>query len=188
MFRNLFLSSLFIFAFSCSQETLLTKETMHNKEKINYQSKNIYGFENLFDGRITSQKDQDVFGVLHFPDDYDASKQYPLVIASHGSSNWRDHHRRYFEQMRQADYLVFAIHPFDSRDVSSTVGNQINVTSETVIYEMAQALNLMSKDSRVDNQKIFAAGWSLGELQAYLMDGFHCKMKFTMRELTLLDI
>ena len=64
--------------------------------------------------------------------------------------------------MRQADYLVFAIHPFDSRDVSSTVGNQINVTSETVIYEMAQALNLMSKDSRVNNQKIFAAGWSLG--------------------------
>ena len=162
MFRNLFLSSLFIFAFSCSETSINKGNDAYLKEIINYQSKNIYGFENLFDGRISSQADQDVFGVLHFPDDYDASRQYPLVIASHGSSNWRDHHRRYLEQMRQADYLVFAIHPFDSRDVSSTVGNQINVTSETVIYEMAQALNLMSKDSRVDNQKIFAAGWSLG--------------------------
>ena len=64
--------------------------------------------------------------------------------------------------MRQANYLVFAIHPFDSRNVSSTVGDQITVTSETVIYDMAQALNLMSKDSRVNTQKIFAAGWSLG--------------------------
>ena len=162
MFRNLFLSSLFIFAFSCSETSINKANNAYLKETINYQSKNIYGFENLFDGRITSQADQNVFGVLHFPDNYDASRQYPLVIASHGSSNWRDHHRRYLEQIRQEDYLVFAIHPFDSRDVSSTVGNQINVTSETVIYEMAQALNLMSKDSRVDNQKIFAAGWSLG--------------------------
>ena len=99
---------------------------------------------------------------MHFPDNYDLEKKYPLVIASHGSLNWRDHHRRYLQQMRQANYLVFAIHPFDSRNVSSTVGDQINVTSETVIYEMAQALNLMSKDSRVNNKKIFAAGWSLG--------------------------
>ena len=99
---------------------------------------------------------------MHFPDNYDLEKKYPLVIASHGSLNWRDHHRRSLEQMRQANYLVFAIHPFDSRNVSSTVGDQINVTSETVIYEMAQALNLMSKDSRVNTKKIFAAGWSLG--------------------------
>ena len=162
MFRNLFLCALFLLIYACGQTDNVDLSDKYLTEKVIYQSKNIFGFENLFDGRIMSQADQDVFGILHFPNNYDASIQYPLVIASHGSSNWRDHHRRYLEQMRQADYLVFAIHPFDSRDVSSTVGNQINVTSETVIYEMAQALNLMSKDSRVDNQKIFAAGWSLG--------------------------
>ena len=117
MFRNLFLSSLFLFAFSCSETSINKANDAYLKETINYQSKNIYGFENLFDGRIVTQADQDVFGILHFPDNYDDSIQYPLIIASHGSSNWRDHHRRYLEQMRQADYLVFAIHPFDSRDV-----------------------------------------------------------------------
>ena len=77
MFRNLFLSSLFLFAFSCSEISINKANDAYLKETINYQSKNIYGFENLFDGRITSQADQDVFGVLHFPDDYDASRQYP---------------------------------------------------------------------------------------------------------------
>ena len=61
-----------------------------------------------------------------------------------------------------ADFIVFAMHPFDSRNVKSTVGNQINVTSETVIYDMAMSLNLLWEDPRIDNQKIYAAGWSLG--------------------------
>ena len=64
--------------------------------------------------------------------------------------------------MRQAGFIVFAMHPFDSRGVNSTVGNQINVTSETVIYDMAMSLNLLWDDPRIDNQKIYAAGWSLG--------------------------
>ena len=162
MFKNLMLSAFFLFIYSCADTVIDTNSGTYKQEKIFFKSKNIYGFENLFDGNLESQKDQDVFGILHFPDNYDVEKKYPLVIASHGSLNWRDHHRRYLEQMRQANYLVFAIHPFDSRNVSSTVGDQINVTSETVIYEMAQALNLMSKDSRVNTKKIFAAGWSLG--------------------------
>ena len=64
--------------------------------------------------------------------------------------------------MRQAGFIVFAMHPFDSRGVDSTVGNQSNVTSETVIYDMAMSLNLLWDDSRINNKKIYAAGWSLG--------------------------
>ncbi len=89
-------------------------------------------------------------------------KKYALVIASHGSANWRDHHRKYLEQMRKAGMIVFAMHAFDARNVSSTVGNQTNVTSETMVYEMAMALKTMWNDPRIDNSKIYAAGWSLG--------------------------
>ena len=131
-------------------------------EKIEYSSKNILGFENLFGDGLNSQENVKIFGVLHFPDNYDSLKQYPAIVASHGSSNWRAHHLRYLEQMRQAGFIVLAMHPFDSRGVDSTVGNQINVTSETVIYDMAMSLNLLWDDSRINNQKIYAAGWSLG--------------------------
>ena len=131
-------------------------------EKITYSSKNILGFENIFNDDLNPQKDVEIFGIMHFPDNYDSSKKYPMVVASHGSYNWRDHHLKYLEQIRKANFIVFAMHPFDSRNVKSTVGNQINLTSETVIYDMAMTLNLVWDDPRVDNTKIYAAGWSLG--------------------------
>ena len=148
------------FIFGCSQSANV--EPTYLTEKVKYPSKNILGFENLFGGGLNAQKDIEIFGVLHFPDNYNSLKKYPAVVASHGSSNWRAHHLKYLEKMRQAGFIVFAMHPFDSRNVDSTVGNQINVTSETVIYDMAMSLNLLWDDSRIDNAKIYAAGWSLG--------------------------
>ena len=148
------------FLFGCSESVQI--EQTYQTEKIKYDSKNILGFANLFGTGLEAQEDVEVFGVLHFPDNYDSLKKYPAVIASHGSSNWRAHHLKYIEQIRQAGFIVFAMHPFDSRGVNSTVGNQINVTSETVIYDMAMSLNLLWNDQRIDNQKIYAAGWSLG--------------------------
>ena len=145
---------------NCSQSD--QQEPTYHTERVEYISKNILGFENLFGDGLALQEDEEVFGILHFPDNYDSSKQYPAIVASHGSSNWRAHHLRYLEQMRQADFIVFAMHPFDSRGVDSTVGNQINVTSETVIHDMAMSLNLLWDDPRINNQKIYAAGWSLG--------------------------
>ena len=125
---------------NCSKSNI--SEASYLTEKITFPSKNILGFEHLFNEGLVDQEDLEVFGVLHFPDNYDAATPYPTIVASHGSSNWREHHLKYIEQMRQADFIVFAMHPFDSRGVNSTVGNQINVTSETMIYEMAMSLNL----------------------------------------------
>jgi len=157
-FFSIFLLSLTLF--TCSQSDL--QEATYQTERVEYISKNILGFENLFGEGLKSQEDKEVFGILHFPENYDLEKKYPAIVASHGSSNWRAHHLKYLEQMRQAGFIVFAMHPFDSRGVNSTVGNQINVTSETVIYDMAMSLNLLWDDPRIDNQKIYAAGWSLG--------------------------
>ena len=129
-------------------------------EKITYTSKNIIGFENIFDNAINTQPDQEVFGYLSFPSE--KKETYPLIIASHGSLNWREHHLKYLDQMRQAGFAVFAMHPFDSRGTKSTVGDQINMTLETVVWDMAMALKMLWDDPRIDNRKIYAAGWSLG--------------------------
>ncbi|MBD62684.1 MAG: alpha/beta hydrolase [Gammaproteobacteria bacterium] len=158
--KAIFIFFVILFLFSCSS----SKESEPNylTEKITYSSKNIMGFKNLFDEGLDLQEDVEIFGIMHFPDNYEPSKKYPLFIASHGSYNWRTHHQKYLEQIRKADFIVFAMHPFDSRNVKTTVGNQINLTSETVIYDMAMSLNLLWSDSRIDNSKIYAAGWSLG--------------------------
>jgi len=157
--KVLYLAVLFVLAGCGLQED---EKASYLTEKITYSSKNILGFENIFNDDLNPQKDVEIFGVMHFPDNYDSSKKYPMVVASHGSYNWRDHHLKYLEQIRKANFIVFAMHPFDSRNVKSTVGNQINLTSETVIYDMAMTLNLVWDDPRVDNTKIYAAGWSLG--------------------------
>ena len=158
--RVIFFFLFSIFLISCSHSDL--ENSNYQKETVKYYSKNIIGFENLFGEELKSQGDIEIFGVMHFPDNYDPQKTYPAIVASHGSSNWRAHHLKYIEQMRQANFIVFAMHPFDSRGVKSTVGNQINVTSETVIYDMAMSLNLLWDDTRINNEKIYAAGWSLG--------------------------
>ena len=150
----------FFFIVGCSSEVSEKKDYL--TERISYTSKNIIGFENLFGSKLNTQESVEIFGIMHFPDNYDSSKKYPVVIASHGSYNWRSHHLKYIEQMRKANFIVFAMHPFDSRNVKSTVGDQINLTSETVIYDMAMSRNLLWDDGRIDNQKIYSAGWSLG--------------------------
>tara|TARA_Y200000002_G_scaffold380199_1_gene391145 strand:+ start:569 stop:1591 length:1023 start_codon:yes stop_codon:yes gene_type:complete len=159
-FKEFLLIFLIFFIVSCSSD--LPEKKDYITETISYSSKNIIGFENLFGSKVNSQQSAKVFGVMHFPDNYDSSKKYPAVVASHGSYNWRSHHLIYLEQMRKANFIVFAMHPFDSRNVKSTVGNQINLTSETVIYDMAMSLNLLWDDDRIDNRKIYSAGWSLG--------------------------
>ena len=126
MLKHIQILSLTLFIFGCSQ-SVEVKPT-YLTESIEYASKNILGFENLFGDGLYAQKNVKIFGVLHFPDNYDSSKKYPAVVASHGSYNWRSHHLIYLEQMRKANFIVFAMHPFDSRNVKSTVGNQINLT------------------------------------------------------------
>ena len=150
---KIILFTILFFVAGCSD--LKNEKPAYLTEKIFYPSKNILGFENIFNSNLGTQNDVEIFGVMHFPDNYDSAKKYPLVIASHGSYNWRSHHLKYLEQIRNANFIVFAMHPFDSRNVKSTVGNQINLTRETVIYDMAMTLNLLWDDPRIDNQKIY---------------------------------
>ena len=65
--------------YGCTQTAEVKPNYM--TEKIEYSSKNILGFENLFGDGLNSQKNVKIFGVLHFPDNYDSSKQYPAVVA-----------------------------------------------------------------------------------------------------------
>ena len=82
MFKNLILSAFFLFIYSCADTATDTNSGTYKQEKLFFKSKNIYGFENLFDGNLESQKDQDAFGILHFPDNYDVEKKEkaPMIL------------------------------------------------------------------------------------------------------------
>ena len=70
-------------------------EANYLQEKITYSSKNIIGFENLFGEALQTQEDIEIFGIMHFPDDYESKQKYPVIVASHRSLLWRAHHLDY---------------------------------------------------------------------------------------------
>ena len=135
-------SNLFLFLIlGCGMLPSIKSDAQNSTgEKITYLSRNIFGFENMFGEARSTQPEQEIFGYLQFPDKFDPTNKYPLIIASHGSANWRGHHAKYLDQMRETGFAVLSIHPFDSRNIDSTVGNQINLTAESVIWDMAMAL------------------------------------------------
>ena len=89
----------------CAPEEL--PEVNYLQEKVTYSSKNIIGFENLFGEALDTQEDLDIFGIMHFPDDYDASQKYPVIVASHGSLNWRAHHLDYLRANETSELYSF---------------------------------------------------------------------------------
>ena len=108
-FFSIFLLSLTLF--TCSQTDL--QEATYQTERVEYISKNILGFENLFGEGLKSQEDKEVFGILHFPETEDLEKKYQAIVDSPGSSNRRAQPITYLEQMRQAGIRDFTMHPLD---------------------------------------------------------------------------
>ena len=76
--KILLLTLIFVLS-SCSYQD--KEKHSYPIEKIFYSSKNIFGFENIFGENLYTKDDVEIFGVLHFPDNYDPSRKYPLVIA-----------------------------------------------------------------------------------------------------------
>ena len=79
-----------------------------------------------------------------------------------GSKNWADHHLEYLSVYRQMGFATFEIQSFNSRKVSSTVGEQVSVTTAMIILDAYKALEVLSQDRRIDINNIAITGWSLG--------------------------
>ena len=59
-------------------------------------------------------------------------------------------------------FAVFSLHSFKSRNVESTVGEQLTVTIPMVIYDSFMALQKLSIDNNIDSERAGIVGWSLG--------------------------
>ena len=133
-------------------------ELKENQEIVVFDSKNPFNFYDIFN-RIEEISYQQVYGVLTKPD---REGVFPLVIGVAGSAGWGDHHYGYLERYVQNGFAVFSLHSFKSRNVESTVGEQLSVTIPMVIHDAFKALNKLSDDPQIDIQRAGITGWSLG--------------------------
>ena len=103
-----------------------------------------------------------MFGTLTLPNDYDSDTKYPLIIGVAGSLNWGSHHLDYLAMYQEMGFATFQLQSFDSRDVQSTVGMQIEVTTAMEILDSYRALEALSIHPNIDVDRAGITGWSLG--------------------------
>ena len=150
MIRYIFIVML---SFVIAQET--------NQETITFNSANPFSFEEIIMD-LDNQEAQEVFGILTLPNNYNPDEKYPLIIGVAGSLNWGTHHLEYLKMYHEMGFATFQLQSFDSRDVQSTVGSQVEVTTAMVILDSYRALEALSAHPNVDTDRAGITGWSLG--------------------------
>ena len=131
-------------------------------EIIRFESANPFSFNDIIDN-LENQKSQDVFGKLIFPEDSaHLNKKYTLIIGVAGSLGWADHHFEYMKMYRDMGIATFELNSFQSRDVTSTVGTQVEVTTASMILDAYRAFEKLSEHPRIDSDRVSITGWSLG--------------------------
>ncbi|MFL2485360.1 MAG: dienelactone hydrolase family protein [Candidatus Neomarinimicrobiota bacterium] len=138
---------------------VIAQET--NQETITFNSANPFSFEEIIMD-LDNQEVQEVFGILTLPNNYNPNEKYPLIIGVAGSLNWGTHHLEYLKMYHEMGFATFQLQSFDSRDVQSTVGSQVEVTTAMVILDSYRALEALSTHPNIDTDRSGITGWSLG--------------------------
>ena len=133
-----------------------------HKEEIVFSSKNPFSFRDIIK-KIDKQDSQEVYGILTLPDGiYNSDQKVPIVIGLAGSKDWGEHHLEYLEMYQSMGIATFELQSFKSRGISSTVGEQVQVTTAMMIYDSYMALDVLSNHPNIDPSKSAITGWSLG--------------------------
>ena len=131
-------------------------------EKIHFESANPYSFNDIITD-LEKQEKQKVFGELVIPrDSIDNEKKYPLIIGVAGSLGWAEHHYKYLEMYQEMGIATFELNSFKSREITSTVGTQNEITIAAMILDAYRAFEVLAEHPRIDKNKVSITGWSLG--------------------------
>ena len=131
------------------------------KEKVFFESANPFAMSDVIND-LDNQEKQEVYGILTLPNDSVSDQKYPLIIGVAGSLAWRDHHYEYLDMYQKAGFATFELKSFKSRDIESTVGSQVEVTTAMMILDAYRALEKLSEHPNIDKNKVSITGWSLG--------------------------
>ena len=131
-------------------------------EKITFQSANPFSFHDVIID-LENQEKQEVYGELVIPyDSLNPDKKYPLVLGVAGSLGWKNHHYEYLTMYQNLGFATFELNSFKSRNITSTVGTQNEITMATMIVDAYKALEKLSNHPQIIKEKVSITGWSLG--------------------------
>ena len=133
-----------------------------HQEIVKFESANPFSLNDIIEN-LDLQEKQNVSGKLKLPvDNENVTKKIPLIIGVAGSLGWADHHFEYLKMYREMGIATFELNSFKSREITSTVGTQNEVTIAAIILDAYRAFEVLSKHPRIDRDRISITGWSLG--------------------------
>ena len=138
--------------------SILLYTVLFSQEKITFSSANPFGLKDIITS-LDRQKTQQVEGLLNLPK---GKGPFPLVLGVAGSLDWSKHHLEYLEMYRSMGIATFEVQSFSSRNVTSTVGSQTEVTTAMMILDAYRAFEILADDPRIDKDRVAITGWSLG--------------------------
>ena len=75
------------------------------------------------------------------------------------------------KMFRQSGFATFELNSFKSRNITSTVGSQVEVTTASIILDAYKAFEKLSEHPNIDKNKVSITGWSLGVQLLYFQAG-----------------
>ena len=132
-----------------------------SKTTIEFQSANPFAMSDVINN-FDNLESQLVFGELTMPKNLTKSKKVPLIIGVAGSLGWRKHHYDYMKMFQENGFATFELNSFKSRNISTTVGSQIEVTTAAIILDAYKAFEELIKHPNIDSNRVSIIGWSLG--------------------------
>ena len=106
-------------------------------EVVEFESANPFSMSDVINS-LEKQEKIKVFGTLTLPSK-DNIEKLPLIIGVAGSLGWRDHHYDYLKMFQGEGYATFELNSFKSRNITSTVGSQVEVTTSAYLVGFGYA-------------------------------------------------
>ncbi len=90
----------------------------------------------------------------------------PAVVIVHGSGGVGFNYGMWAQEMNKAGFAVFVLDSFTGRGIASTIADQEQLSSYTMMNDAYAALGMLAKHPRVDPAKIAVMGFSKGAIPA----------------------
>lgn len=99
---------------------------------------------------------------IRFPEGADEKKKLPAVVFVHGSGGPLPQHEKWLSMFRDMGLVTVQSNHFESRGISSSVGDQTRVTGSMMTGDALHILNALVRHPRIDPDRIAIMGGSKG--------------------------
>lgn len=121
--------------------------------------------------RWKGHNDEEVNGILYYPDHYEEGKKYPLVLSIHGGPSgvdldlWRERWSTFPQLYTQREAFVLKPNYHGSSNHGLAFVESIKKNYyEPELTDITKAIDLLIEKGMVDKDKLGAAGWSNGAI------------------------